>query len=272
MKIIFFFLIPLIQLFPQTDNILLSQENIRLFAEYLFSQKDYLRAFNEFDKLYEFKTNDTIIYKSAFSLIKIDKFNEADLLLNKIPKGSKLNFFSRELQNKNSFLEGKTENFEKKESISQIRLSLYSSLYKNNLIENKENFISAFQNEIQSDIQKFYERKINPEYKSPLKAALLSAIFPGAGKIYAGELGDGIAAFVATTLSGYLAYTNFKENRSFRSWLFTGITLLYYAGNIYGAAASADIFNKKIDFQFKVDLDSFIRSNNYFIETPEFVK
>lgn len=272
MKIIFFFLISLIQLYSQNDNILLSQENIRIFADYLFTQKDYLRAFYEYEKLNEFNKNDTVIYKSAYSLIEIDKYNEANVLLNKIPNGSKLNFFSRELQNKISFLNGENTSSEKKESISQIRLSLYSSFYGNNLIENKENFISAFEKENQFEIQKLYERKVNPEYKSPLKAALLSFILPGAGKIYSGEIGDGIAAFVATSLSGYLAYSNFKEKHKFRSWLFAGITFLYYAGNIYGAAASADIFNKKIDFELKIDLDYFLKSNNYFIEAPEFIK
>lgn len=272
MKIIFSFFLFIINLYPQNNNILLSENNIRLFADFLFSQKDYLRAYYEYEKLNDYNSNDTVIYKSAFSLTEIEKYNEANLLLNNISAGSRVNFYSRELQNKISFLKGEKEIFLNKESVSQVRLLLISSFYENNLIENKEIFINSFDEKNQYDVLNFYERKINPDYKSPLKAALLSTFLPGAGKFYTGEYGDGIAAFVATSLSAYLTYSNLIEKRSFRTWLFAGITFLYYTGNIYGAAASADIYNKKIDFQFKVDLDSFVKNNNYFIETPEFVK
>jgi len=46
--------------------------------------------------------------------------------------------------------------------------------------------------------------------KSPLKAAIFSAVIPGAGKIYANEYSDGIYAFIATLVAGYLAFDNFK--------------------------------------------------------------
>lgn len=268
MKLIFLLILNL-QLFSQSENILLKQENIRLFADFLYSENDFLRAISEYEKLNDFNSNDTILYKTANSLIEIHNYDKADLLLNKILPSSKLNFYSRELKNKISFLEGNYESLETKESLSQIRLLNLSYIYHNKLLSNKELFISFYEKENQYEIENFYERKINPDYKSITKAAFLSAILPGLGKVYTGEIGDGIAAFASTILSGYLSYANFKAGHKFRSWLFSGITLLYYAGNIYGAAASADIYNKRIDFQFKVELDSFIRNNNYFIQVPE---
>jgi len=92
--------------------------------------------------------------------------------------------------------------------------------------------------------------------KSKTLAAILSAIVPGSGYIYAGHLGDGITAFVINALwiagvatgihSGYYAVTG----------IVAGVGLPFYFGNIYGSANAAKKWNLGVrrDFRNRVYL------------------
>ncbi len=110
------------------------------------------------------------------------------------------------------------------------------------------------------------------EYKSPLTAGIFSAIIPGSGKIYTHNYSDGIISFILTTLFGYLAYDNFKAEHNFRGGLFAAVGSFFYAGNIYGSAISAKIFNKDMKEKFISGLFDGLRKNNYFIDEVNFCK
>ena len=113
---------------------------------------------------------------------------------------------------------------------------------------------------------------MNPPNKNPLIASVLSAIIPGAGKIYTGDIGDGIFTFLTTGVFTFLAYDNFKAEHNFRGWLFSGLAVMFYGGNIYGSFASAQIHNARIKYEFNLQLDSFIKLKNYFIPQYDFCK
>ena len=98
-----------------------------------------------------------------------------------------------------------------------------------------------------------------------MTAAILSALIPGAGKIYTGEIGDGITSLIVTALTTCLAITNFKADHKFRGWLFSGLAAFFYAGNIYGSAASAQIYKARIQFNFDKDVKLFFEQRNYFL-------
>jgi tetratricopeptide (TPR) repeat protein len=92
--------------------------------------------------------------------------------------------------------------------------------------------------------------------KSKTLAAILSAIIPGSGYVYAGHLGDGITAFLINALwiagvatgihGGYYAVTG----------IVAGVGLPFYFGNIYGSANAAKKWNLgvKRDFRNRVYL------------------
>ena len=128
--------------------------------------------------------------------------------------------------------------------------------------------MSPFNSGEERVVKKFYLEKINPPYKSETAAVLLSILIPGAGKIYSDQIGDGIFAAIATGLCGYLAYDNFRAEHNFRGWIFSGLTAFFYAGNIYGSAASAQIYNAGIRFNFSKDVKLYLEQQNYF--TPEY--
>jgi TM2 domain-containing membrane protein YozV len=111
----------------------------------------------------------------------------------------------------------------------------------------------------------FVNRKKNPDYKNPLIAAILSGIIPGAGKIYSKRYEDGLVALVLTGLFTYLGYDNLNANHDFRGWLFTSLAFGFYAGNIYGSAASVQIYNANVDYELNTDIDEYLEQNNYFL-------
>ena len=136
----------------------------------------------------------------------------------------------------------------------------------------KDKFLSVYNADEKKTINDFYDFKINPPTKSPLLASILSAVVPGLGKIYSDQIGDGITSFIATGLLAFLSYDNFHANHRFRGWLFTGLGGLFYAGNIYGSAAAAQIYNAKLFFNFNTSLNVYLGSQELFCPRYNFCK
>ncbi len=134
----------------------------------------------------------------------------------------------------------------------------------------KEDLLEPFSAIQREEVEPFIDLSINPSYKSPALAGILSTVIPGSGKMYAEEWGDGITSFLVTGLLAFLAYDNFKANHSTRAWIFTGLGAFFYAGNIYGSIATAQIFNARIDFEFTNGLHLFLEQNNYFLADYDF--
>ncbi|MCU7493632.1 MAG: hypothetical protein HF300_12035 [Ignavibacteria bacterium] len=257
-----------------------SPENILKFADYLYCQKDYLRAISEYESLLKFQNSDTIKFKIALGFSKMGKSKEAEDRFNRLATGStfsdearlelyKSKFFTndiaslRQMYNEKSLLPGKY--------IESVKSLYYTSfLFDNATLPGKEEFIEAFPVFARSEMGNFYLRKSNPPYKSPVKAAILSAIFPGLGKAYAGEWGDGLTSLIVTGFLSYVSYDNLKAHHNFRGYLFGGLAALFYAGNVYGSIAQAQIYNAQVDFTFTTDLKFFLNSHNYFL--PQYEK
>lgn len=97
--------------------------------------------------------------------------------------------------------------------------------------------------------------------KSPLKAALLSAIVPGAGKLYVGgQLGQGVSTFIQNMILGLQAYEGLRKDGvgSPRFIIYGSLFSLFYLGNIWGSAISVSIkrqeFNDKMNEQILFDM------------------
>ncbi|MGQ9609638.1 MAG: tetratricopeptide repeat protein [bacterium] len=85
-------------------------------------------------------------------------------------------------------------------------------------------------------------------YKSKRLAQIFSVIVPGAGQIYAGDLRNGLNAFV---LNGILIFltANTINNRDYKDALLISTVLLYryYTGNIYYASKAVEKYNNVIN-------------------------
>ncbi len=264
------------------SNDLHSPANIKLFADYLFCQKDYLRSSLEYQNYLKSFYNDTVEFKIALGYqiignydIALDKFDSIKSK-SEFYYASKFEFYKTEfLMNdfaelNNSIKDFKNKDFPYNKNLKQLVYASY--LFSRNNLTDKSRLKLYFSGEALDEMNKFYSWKNDPPYKSPVLASIMSAIIPGSGKIYAGQLEDGITAFVVNGLFGYLAYSSFTHQHEFRGWLFSSLGAFFYAGNVYGSAASAQIYNAKISFDFIQSVKDFLESKNYFSPGYDFCK
>ena len=83
--------------------------------------------------------------------------------------------------------------------------------------------------------------------KSAGVAALLSAVVPGSGKVYAGRIGEGISAFLTVgSLAAITAEQGIRNGwKDWRTLLAGSICAWFYIGNIYGSYLSVSIENNE---------------------------
>ena len=78
-------------------------------------------------------------------------------------------------------------------------------------------------------------------------AALASAIVPGAGKLYAGRVGEGVAAFLTVGSLGAITAENWNRHgpKDWRTIVAGSLCAVFYLGNIYGSYLSVSIENNE---------------------------
>lgn len=261
---------------PSTNNQNLFSPNNRLqFGNYLYKDKDYLRAADEFKVYLKSESNDTIVFRLANSYFKIGRYTEAADNFKGLFFGSQLSEEARLLFYESIFFRNDYKSLRKladekiyssSKFAKEIERLKYTSYFLDNSTLPDENVVLRnFPDSVQSRLINFYQQKKFLRHKSPTTAAVLSTLIPGAGKIYTGDIGDGITSLIATALTTYLAITNFNADHQFRGWLFSGLAAFFYAGNIYGSAASAQIYNARIQFNFNKEVKLFFEQRNYFL-------
>lgn len=274
-------LITLNTLSAQELNDLFSYNNRLAFGNNLFCEKDYLRAIDEFNALLVNNLNDTLQFKVATSYYRMEQYNEAYIEFQKIGVNSKLyqqteneKFRTLFKSDKYYLLQNETEKIRpnKNENLFQIlRLNNASQLLVNLPLPEKNSFVSVYEEADKEQISEFYEWKENSPFKSPTKAAIMSAIIPGLGKVYANEIGDGITAFLLTGLFTYLAIDKFENQQQTSAWIYTALATFFYAGNIYGSATAVENYNAGIQFNFNNEVKLFVNKRNQFLPTPKFL-
>jgi TM2 domain-containing membrane protein YozV len=254
-----------------------STENRKKFADYLFCEGEYLRAVEEYLSFRDKIENDTVDFKIMICYSKLGLLDISNYSLQAIGDNSPFKWDAAHLWLKNRLLAtGKGLNvFDDTvypESVNVRRQKLLNaSFLLNEVIDlEKEEFLSPFNNDERQTLSVLYKLKKNPPLKSPAIAGILSGVIPGSGKMYVGEWGDGLTALLVTGLFAFLAYDNFRAEHNTRAWIFTGLATLFYAGNIYGSIASAQLFNARINFEFEDGLKLFLERKNYFMPEYDF--
>jgi len=264
------------------DESISSPKNRLKFGNYLFADKDYLRAIDEFRAYLKVEDYDTIRFKFSECFYRIGRYSEAAENYKSLFFHSQLSDEARLGYAKSLFFQKDFNNFRDyastKEYLSSkyekeiIRLEMISHFFDNSYLPDTNKFFAQFEDSNRTDVRKFYFMKKYPARKKPATAALLSSVIPGLGKIYTGEIGDGITSFITTSLLAYLSINNFNHDHKFRGWLFAGMTTFSYAGNIYGSAASAQIYNAGIKFNFDKDVKLYFERRNYFLPSEDWLE
>jgi hypothetical protein len=100
-------------------------------------------------------------------------------------------------------------------------------------------------------------------HKSPGLAMCLSAIIPGAGKVYTKNWKDGFVSFVFVGANAFQAYRGFKKNgtESVYGWIFASVGTGFYLGNLYGSFKAAKQFNRKIKNSYIKKVEALFNNN-----------
>ena len=85
--------------------------------------------------------------------------------------------------------------------------------------------------------------------KSPFAAGTFSAIVPGAGKIYTGQIGEGVAAFLTVGVLAAITAENWTKNgiADWKTITFGSVFTIFYIGNIVGSAATVKIYRNQFN-------------------------
>lgn len=100
--------------------------------------------------------------------------------------------------------------------------------------------------------------------KSPTLAAVMSAILPGSGYVYARHSGDGVMAFAVNVLFALAEVVSFEAENYAAGAIIGGVGLPFYIGNIWGSANAARKQNVMMDRKLREQIDeslSFIYSD-----------
>ncbi|UCC12338.1 MAG: hypothetical protein JSW02_02035 [candidate division WOR-3 bacterium] len=118
----------------------------------------------------------------------------------------------------------------------------YTLMLDNRLNSAKAMFLAMGKNDIAQEITTFQHMP----RKSPGTAGVLSAVCPGTGEIYAGNVYQGIKGFILTAGSGYLIYNAIKGKKYIDAVLiFNFLFQRFYMGSIHNARRSATDANLK---------------------------
>ena len=107
------------------------------------------------------------------------------------------------------------------------------------------NFALAEQQRIFDEIAAQHPRNL-----SPWVAGVASAIVPGLGKIYAGNLGEGVASFLMVGIFAGLTAESWAKAGTPNNWrtiTYGTIGSLLYIGNIFGSVASVKIYYEEFE-------------------------
>ena len=96
--------------------------------------------------------------------------------------------------------------------------------------------------------KKLTEEEANARYKKPAIAMSLSAVIPGLGKVYTKDYKDAIIGFIIVGSSAFNTYRGFSKHgiNSAYGWVFGGVALGFYSGNIYGAYKAVKNYNHRL--------------------------
>lgn len=100
----------------------------------------------------------------------------------------------------------------------------------------------------EKELGAIYSQRYEEKAKSPWLAAAASAVVPGLGKVYAGNLGEGIAAFLITGALGAITAEHWVKDGpgDWKTIVPGALCAVFYIGNIYGSYVSVSIQQTKL--------------------------
>jgi TM2 domain-containing membrane protein YozV len=237
-----------------------SPENVLKFADYLYVEGDYLRAIGEYRRyLFYFPEDDTIFYKIGLCYRNAGDTKQAIEIFNRIlseEREDQLRFkasyqigyshlLSGQYRISQKFLEKTLKNTTEADRIEKLKVLIAFNYLHQKRWHDVEGVLNRIDSPIAHKLAGTARRGMRSPRKNPLLSGLLSSAVPGAGRVYCGQYGDGVYSFILVLATGLIAWDGFREDGvgSGVGWLFGSISGILYAGNIYGSAVAARVYN-----------------------------
>jgi len=237
------------------------------FVKYLIDNKEYSDALYTIDKSVNQSLNpqqvDTLIYFKGLIFHKLKQFDSSFFYLSKIPynsgwyyEASYYNVLNKTLLGDYDFALKLTEQIRYDTLLAHHPLKIFEEAslallqrdYKHfdELLTKMDTVYFPIQIE-QNELIKRRKELENRRKKYPAVAGTLSTLVPGLGKVYAGSVGQGIAAFIMVgMLGGITAETYYRSGPKNPEFIIMGsFFTVFYIGNIYGSVFSVKISNDK---------------------------
>jgi tetratricopeptide (TPR) repeat protein len=233
-------------------------ENTKKFAEYLAKSGQFELATREFERLvFMVPQNDTLKTSLLSMYRRSGNIDEAIIRGKQLypeiynMSASSAVEYGRILLLKSNFKEAKTF-WESNTNISnpdKIILSATSDILQDNY-KNANELLQSLKPEehkLAIDYKELASQAVAIKRKSPALAGVMSAIIPGTGRVYTKDWKDGIVSFFFVSTMAFQSYRGFVKSgvKSTRGWVYGGVGLGFYLGNIYGSVVSAKGYNKK---------------------------
>jgi hypothetical protein len=117
-------------------------------------------------------------------------------------------------------------------------------------------------------LEEYHLELLRYRKKSMVAGVFMSALVPGAGKIYAGKTGEGISAFLIVAATGAAACENYRKlgPGHAKTILFGSLFAVLYLGNIYGTLFTVKLANEEFNHEMdqKILFNMHIPLRNFF--------
>ncbi len=254
-------------------------ENVRKFADFLYEQGDYLRAAGEYQRylFYQPQESEQIRYRIALCYRFAGQTEQAiqkfETLLRTYPEGRYVSsayyqigatyFLTDQFAQSARFLRDALPHVtDARQHAEAEQLIGLSYLMQKQWSEAGEIFKKLRGSKVASVSQKaivyhdFAAEGAQLPNRSPFLAGVLSAVLPGAGRLYTGRFGDAFTSLFIVGLTGWQAYDGFQRDglSSVKGWTLGTLCGTFYVGNIYGSVLSARVYNRHVADEFLATL------------------
>jgi hypothetical protein len=254
---------------------LYNYDNSKKFAEYLSKSGQYELATREYERLiFMLPQNDSLKTSLLSMYRRSGKLDEAllrgrqlypDISLMSSPSAVE---YSRSLLLKTEYKTAR-EFWAANTQLSQpdkVILSATSEILQDNYKSANE-ILSVLKDEdhkLASDYKALAGQAVQIKKKSPALAGIMSTIVPGTGRFYTKDWKDGIVSMFFVGTMAFQSIRGFSKSgvHSTRGWIFGGVGLGFYLGNIHGSVVSAKNYNKKSHQTIRNRIDNLF--NSYF--------
>lgn len=250
-------LLSFVSCYSQNDANVFDEANSLRYAKHLSESKQHESAALEFERVLFFRAEDTLIQQylldSYFRAARYQRgLVRAEQLypsLEAMPSSLAFTYGKLLLRNRNHLqLSGFLSRNQQLEAPNKAMLQIGNALITQDWKQAQATY-QVYQNipQIKNTYASLIERSQNLSTKSPLVAMSLSLAVPGLGKVYSNQWKDGIISLITVGSFAFTAWRSYNRN-GFESpffWIYGGIALGFYGGNLYGSWQSALRYNEK---------------------------